>query len=107
MAFDKSFSSGHMLLSPEKVLFRILIQGDVHEREFVDSSLKGGESYRWKWIMFVSILAEASASCGQTHVLDRVGGRVLVESPVQQSELGRASRQLPSRLVCVINNYPL
>ncbi|KAF7851781.1 hypothetical protein BT93_L2637 [Corymbia citriodora subsp. variegata] len=62
MACDKSFSSGHMLLSPEKVgvvdLFRILIHSDVHEREFVDSSAGGGESFRWRWIMFVSILAQ-------------------------------------------------
>ncbi|XP_010070351.2 triacylglycerol lipase OBL1 [Eucalyptus grandis] len=62
MASDKSFSSSHMLLNPEKAgvldLFRILIHSDVHKREFVDSSEEGNESFERRQIMFVSTLAQ-------------------------------------------------
>ncbi|KAK3416195.1 hypothetical protein EUGRSUZ_H02046 [Eucalyptus grandis] len=62
MASDKSFSSSHMLLSPEKAgvldIFRILIHSDVHKREFVDSSEEGDESFERRQIMFVSTLVQ-------------------------------------------------
>ncbi|XP_010070350.2 triacylglycerol lipase OBL1 [Eucalyptus grandis] len=62
MACDKSFSSGYMLLSPEKVgvvdLFRILIHSDVGNRKFIDSSGETEESFQRRWIMFLSVLAQ-------------------------------------------------
>ncbi|KAI6695225.1 hypothetical protein NL676_022935 [Syzygium grande] len=101
MACDKTFSSSYLLLSPEKVgiidLFRILIHSDVHKRHFVDSSKEGGELRAKVDHIRIHSRAKTSASCGQTPVLEWVRNRVLVESLVEQSKLGKATRQLHSR----------
>ncbi|KAJ7952847.1 Lipase [Quillaja saponaria] len=61
---DKGFSSSYMLLKPEQVglldLIRILFYSDLEKREFVDCP-KGTheeESFRRRWIIFISILAQ-------------------------------------------------
>ncbi|KAL4362869.1 hypothetical protein GQ457_04G035250 [Hibiscus cannabinus] len=59
---DKGFSSNFMLLKPEEVsfldLFRILYSSNLDGRGFVDSSSETAESFRYRWLIFVSIVAQ-------------------------------------------------
>ncbi|XP_059457487.1 triacylglycerol lipase OBL1-like [Corylus avellana] len=62
VACDKGFSSSHFLLKPEEVRFldliRILFSSDIENRDFVDTSEGKEESFRRRWLIFVSILAQ-------------------------------------------------
>ncbi|MBA0859000.1 hypothetical protein Goshw_002394, partial [Gossypium schwendimanii] len=59
---DKGFSCSFMLLKPEEVkfidLFRILFSSNLEDRKFVDSSSETEESFRYRWLIFISILAQ-------------------------------------------------
>jgi hypothetical protein len=62
LACDKSFSSGHFLLKPEEVRFfdliRFLFSSDIENGNFLDSTEGKEESFRRRWLIFVSILAQ-------------------------------------------------
>ncbi|KAL5752971.1 hypothetical protein ACOSQ2_023478 [Xanthoceras sorbifolium] len=62
MACDKGFSSNYMLLKPEEVklfdLFHILFSSDIEKIKFVDSSEGTEESFRRRWLIFISIVAQ-------------------------------------------------
>ncbi|KAK6258535.1 hypothetical protein SCA6_013009 [Theobroma cacao] len=59
---DKGFSCNYMILKPEEVkfvdLFRILFSSSLEDRKFVDSSAGTEESFRYRWLIFISIVAQ-------------------------------------------------
>ncbi|XWS33605.1 hypothetical protein CRYUN_Cryun22dG0097500 [Craigia yunnanensis] len=59
---DKGFSRSYMILKPEELkffdLFRILFSSNLEDRKFVDSSSETAESFRYRWLIFVSIVAQ-------------------------------------------------
>ncbi|OMP02005.1 Lipase, class 3 [Corchorus olitorius] len=62
MECDKGFSCNYMLLKPEEVkfvdLFHILCSSSLEDRKFVDSSAETAESFRHRWLIFISIVAQ-------------------------------------------------
>ncbi|XP_022775192.1 phospholipase A1-IIalpha-like [Durio zibethinus] len=59
---NKGFSRSYMILKPEEVkfvdLFRILFSSNLEDRKFVDSSEGTAESFRQRWLIFISIVAQ-------------------------------------------------
>ncbi|XP_031254430.1 uncharacterized protein LOC116112428 [Pistacia vera] len=59
---EKGFTCNYMLLKPEEVKFfdliRILIYSDIAKRDFVDSSKAREETFRRRWLMFISIVVQ-------------------------------------------------
>ncbi|CAK9180977.1 unnamed protein product [Ilex paraguariensis] len=59
---NKSFSSDHMLLSPEDVglcdLIRILFSNEIEKRKFVDCQKGTEEPFNRRWLIFVSVLSQ-------------------------------------------------
>lgn len=59
---NKGFSSSYMILQPEELkivdLFHILYSSNLEKRKFVDSSAETEESFRHRWLIFISIAAQ-------------------------------------------------
>ncbi|XVF17681.1 hypothetical protein REPUB_Repub10bG0144600 [Reevesia pubescens] len=59
---DKGFSCSFMILKPEEVkfvdLFHILFSTNLENRKFVDSSEESEDSFRYRWLIFISIVAQ-------------------------------------------------
>lgn len=62
MACNKGFSCSYMLLKPEEVKFvdliHFLFSSDLDKPKFVDSSKGTEESFRRRWLIFISIIAQ-------------------------------------------------
>ncbi|KAJ8764525.1 hypothetical protein K2173_006265 [Erythroxylum novogranatense] len=62
MECNKGFSSSYMVLKPEEVKFfdliSILFSTDIEKRKFVDSPEQKEESFRRRWLIFISIAVQ-------------------------------------------------
>lgn len=62
MASTKSFSDNYMLLTHQDAglhdLIRILFHSDIEKRKFVDSPQGTEESFKYRWLIFVSIFVQ-------------------------------------------------
>lgn len=59
---DKSFATNYMLINPKQAtlfdLFHFLFCRDTHKRNFIEVSESTEESFQWRRVIFVSIIAQ-------------------------------------------------